>query len=139
MKIVLDTNNLVSGLLSPHGPPASILSLVVNSNIHLLYDNRMVQEYIEVLHRDKFSFNTESIDALISYILAEGEYVSAEPVGIAFNDDDDRMFYEVMVTGQANHLVTGNQAHFPKDPRIRSPREFLREHDKHTRGKKAAT
>ena len=134
MRIVLDTNVLVSGLLSPHGPPASILSLVVNSNIQLLYDNRLLQEYIEVLHRDKFSFSTESIDALISYILAEGAYVSAEPVGVAFSDDDDRMFYEVMITGEANYLVTGNRTHFPKDLRVKSPREFLGEYDKKENG-----
>ena len=130
MKIVLDTNVLLSGLLSPNGAPAGILSLVVNLKIRLLYDNRIMQEYLEVLHRDKFSFSTDSIDALIGFFLAEGEYVAAEPSGVAFNDDDDRMFYEVMVTGEADYLVTGNRVHFPKDPKIMSPRELLKEIEK---------
>ena len=126
MKVVLDTNVLVSGLLNPNGAPASILNLVVNSRIQLLYDNRIVQEYIEVLHREKFGFNAASVEALISFILSEGQFVSAEPTSSKFKDDDDRMFYEVMTSGEANFLITGNLAHFPKDMKVISPADYLK-------------
>ena len=126
MKIVLDTNVLVSGLLSPNGPPASILNLIVNSRILLLYDNRILQEYIEVLQREKFGFDTSAVDSLISFFIFEGEFVAADPIAVKVNDEDDRMFCEVMTSGAADFLISGNPANFPKDPKIKSPAEFLK-------------
>jgi uncharacterized protein len=126
MKVVLDTNVVVSGLLSPNGPPASILNLVINSKIKLLYDNRILHEYVEVLHREKFGFDTASVDALISFFQSEGEFIAAEPSTIKFKDEDDRVFYEVMTSGQADHIITGNLAHFPKNQQIVSPSDFLK-------------
>jgi putative PIN family toxin of toxin-antitoxin system len=130
MRIVLDTNVLVSGLLNPNGSPAAVLNLVVNSKIQLLYDNRILQEYMEVLHRDKFGFSAESIDALMVFFQDEGEYVSAEPTSVDFADNDDRMFYEVMVTAKADYLITGNQTHFPKEAKIKNPRAFVSDYEK---------
>ncbi len=126
MNIVLDTNVLVSALLSPHGPPAAILNLVVIGRIGLDYDNRTLHEYLEVLHREKFGFHAESVDAIISFFAAEGKFVTAEPAGVVFVDDGDRKFYEVMVSGGADYLVTGNRKHFPKDRRIINPADFLK-------------
>ena len=130
MKVVLDTNVVVSGLLSPNGPPALILNLVVNSKIQLLYDNRILQEYIEVLHREKFGFDTPSVDALIRFFLSEGEFIAAEPTAIDFKDEDDRVFYEVMTFGKADFLITGNQAHFPMHTQIVTPSDFLKVYGK---------
>ena len=130
MEVVLDTNVLVSGLLSPNGPPASILNLIVNSRLLLLYDNRILQEYIEVLHRENFGFDTSAVDSLMSFFTAEGEFIAADPIAVEFNDEDDRMFCEVMTSGGADFLITGNPAHFPKDPKIKSPAEFLKVYDR---------
>jgi len=132
MKVVVDTNVIVAGLLSPNGPPAAILNLMVNGKLQPLFDNRILQEYIEVLRRDKFGFKAEWIDALIEYIRDEGEYISAEPTTEAFPDEDDKAFYEVAVSGGAQYVITGNKSHFPKDSRVRSPREFLTAYGKST-------
>ena len=48
MRVVLDTNVLISGLLNPNGPPAAVLNLLVNAKLELLYDSRILQEYMEV-------------------------------------------------------------------------------------------
>ena len=128
MRIVLDTNVLVAGLLNPNGAPASILNLIVRGSGLLLYDNRILQEYMEVLRRERFGFDQESVDALIAFIGEEGEYVVAEPVMESFNDKDDRAFYEVAVSGKADYLVTGNKTHFPNVELIRSPRELIDEY-----------
>ena len=130
MKVVLDTNVVVSGLLNPSRPPASILNLVLNSRIKLLYDNRIVQEYAAVLPRGKFGFNSESVDALISFFLSEGEFIAADPLAIKFKDEDDRVFYEVMTSGEADFLITGNLTHFPKDEKIVKPIDFLKAYGK---------
>ena len=130
MRVVLDTNVLVSGLLNPNGPSAAVLNLLVNAKLELLNDSRILQEYMEVLHRTKLGFNSERIEALIDYLQDEGEYISAEPTNQPFRDDDDRAFYEVMTTGQADYLITGNGSHFPEDDRIRIPRQFVTEYKK---------
>ena len=135
MKVVVDTNVIVAGLLSPNGPPATILNLVVNGKLQPLFDNRVLQEYIEVLGRDKFGFKAEWVDALIEYIRQEGEFVSAEPTSETFVDEDDKAFYEVTVSGGVRYLITGNKSHFPRDSRIRNSREFLTAYGKLTENK----
>lgn len=135
MRMVLDTNVLVSGLLNPNGPPAAILNLLVNGKIRLLYDNRILQEYSEVLRRDKFGFNKESIDVLINYFQDVGEFISAEPTNREFDDENDRIFHEVMITGEANYLVSGNLVHYPKSNKIIDPRRFITIYEKLNKGK----
>ena len=135
MRIVLDTNVLVSGLLNPKGPPAAILNLLVNGKVLLLYDNRILQEYSEVLRRDKFGFNKESIDILIDYFKNVGEYISAEPTNKKFDDENDRVFYEVMITGEAKYLVSGNLVHYPKNNKILDPRRFITIYEELNKGK----
>ena len=127
MRVVLDTNVLVSGLINPEGIPAQIVNLLLNGRITVLYDSRILQEYTEVLKRKKLDFDEGLINPLIDYLKNEGEYVVAEPIGGSkrFVDRDDRMFYEVATTGKARCIVTGNKEHYPKDEVVKSPKEFI--------------
>ena len=126
MKIVLDTNVLVSGLINPDGVPAQIVNLVLNGRITIQYDSRILQEYKEVLRRKKFGFDEGLITPLLDYVRSEGEYVTAEPIGgRRIVDKDDRMFYEVATTGKARCLVTGNKDHYPDEETIKSPKQFV--------------
>jgi len=125
MRIVVDTNVLVSGLLNANGPPAQILGLIINKKMTVLYDNRILSEYYEVLKRKKFRFKKEWIDPLIDFIKIEEEYVIAEPLKIKLRDQDDKMFLEVAMSGNANYLITGNLIHFPKNKMIINPRGFI--------------
>ena len=61
MKIVLDTNVLVSGLLTPFGPSGKIVRMVSAGRLILQIDARILSEYQEVLHRPKFKFNKDHI------------------------------------------------------------------------------
>ena len=128
MRVVLDTNILVSGLLAPNGPPAVILNLTLNDRLQVLYDSRILQEYIEVLHREKFGFNAESVAILIDYLEKEGICVTAMPTSKHIKDDDDRVFYEVFSSGESDYLITGNKSHFPNEERIVTPRDFVEEY-----------
>jgi len=126
VKIVLDTNVLVSSLLNPDGSPAKILNLILSEKIILLYDNRILNEYYDVLKREKFGFTDDLILPLIDYIKNECVYVNAEPVFLKLVDEDDKKFYEVFKSGKADYLVTGNLTHFPKERFIISPIDFLK-------------
>jgi uncharacterized protein len=125
MKIVLDTNVLISALLSPEGSPAILLGLIINGKVKLLYDNRILSEYIEVLNRKKFNFKQEWIEPLIEFIRNEAEFIIASPIFKSFKDDDDKKFYEVAKSADANYIITGNVNHFPKEELIKTPKEFL--------------
>ena len=63
MKIVLDTNVLVAGLLSPFGPCAQIVRMVSSGDLTLYFDARILSEYSEVLRRSKFRFQIDKVVA----------------------------------------------------------------------------
>ena len=125
MKVVLDTNVLVSALINPAGVPATILNLVLNGRVTLLYDNRIMAEYRAVLQRGKFSFSPELIEPLLEFMVSEGDFVAAEPLAIPFADAGDKKFLEVAQSGRADCLITGNLRHFPAREDIMTPKRFL--------------
>jgi uncharacterized protein len=130
LKIVLDTNVLVSGLLNPDGKPGRVVDLFLAGEITLLVDDRILAEYRAVLPRPKFGFDASDIADVIDQITAESVRVMASPLGISLPDETDVPFLEVALAGGAQILVTGNARHF-KLPRgaslaVESPAEFVR-------------
>lgn len=129
MKVVVDTNVLIAGLLSPFGPPGERLRMVASGTLRLCFDARILTEYEEVLARPKFRFNAEQTQALMEHIQAEGFSVADAPLLLRLPDRSDEPFLESAVTGKADCLITGNTRHFPVARRqgmtVLSPREFL--------------
>lgn len=129
MRVVIDTNVLVSGLLSPYGAAAEIVRMAVASSIDLLYDARIMSEYREVLSRPKFSFEKSNIDILMEFIEHYGIPVAATPLSIHLPDVDDEPFLEVAIAGDAECLITGNMSHYPARSkhkmRVLTPRQFI--------------
>ena len=124
LKLVLDTNILVSSLLSL-GPPASIIDRIVEGSVIPYYSDLILQEYWDVLSRKKFSFNSLQVTRLINDIVRSGLAVDyTEPTKIKMHDESDRIFYEAAFYAQA-YLITGNKRNFPKESFIVSPVEFL--------------
>ena len=129
MKIVLDTNVLVSSLLSPNGAPAAVLQLVISGRVTICFDARILSEYREVLRRAKFGFDVTLIEDVFEFLVAEGVLIASEPLSLSLPDAADAMFIEVGVAGVADYLVTGNLKHFPPTQRhglsVVSPRAFI--------------
>jgi len=132
MKIVLDTNVLVAGLLSHFGPCAPIVRMVSSGELTLYLDARILSEYDEVLRRPKFGFRTDKVAALLDYIEHNGTLVASSPLADPLPDPGDQPFLEVAVAGEAACLVTGNRVHFParqcQGIKVSSPSEFLAFH-----------
>jgi putative PIN family toxin of toxin-antitoxin system len=130
LRIVLDTNVLISGLLNPGGNPGRVLDLFLAGEITLLVDDRILAEYRAVLPRPKFSFDANDILDVLDQIEAESVRVMASPLGISLPDETDLPFLEVALAGEAQTLVTGNARHFklPKGTSlaIESPAQFVR-------------
>ena len=129
MRVVIDTNVLISGLLSPFGPPGIIVGLITAGSLCSCHDSRIFAEYNAVLRRPAFPFAEEEVMALMAQIRAGGELVSVRPLPVRLPDPDDEPFLEVAAAAMAEFLVTGNLKHFPHDRRqgvrVVTPREFL--------------
>jgi len=129
MIVVVDTNALVSGVLKPYSPAASILRMVVEGIIQPAYDLRILAEYREVLSRPKFNFGRETINPLLDQIEEEGFLISASPLKSPLPGPADEPFLEVAVAAASAALITGNRRHFPRGScgavKILSPAEFL--------------
>lgn len=131
MRVVIDTNVLVSGALSPHGPPGRIADAVLAGTVIVLYDDRILSEYREVLRRSRFKLEALEIDALLNVIESDGEAVVALPLTLDLPDPSDLPFLEVAAGGRADALITGNARHFKvgnvgHQVRVCTPAEFMR-------------
>ncbi len=92
MRIVLDTNVLVSGLLQALGPSGRIVRLVAAGVLTLCYDPRILAEYREVLLRERFGLDPDRVATLLEQIRADGTPVAAEPLAARLPDPDDEPF-----------------------------------------------
>ena len=132
MRVVLDTNVLVSGLLNPVGAPGRVVDLLLAGEISLLADDRVLREYRLVLPRPKFAFPRADVRAVLEFLETGSEIVPAAPSRIRLPDPDDLPFLEVAVSGGAESLITGNLRHFPPPIRrglafpIQAPGDFLK-------------
>lgn len=128
MKIVVDTNVLVSALIRAEGIPARILDLVLSGQVKMVLDHRIYAESQDVLLRPEFGFTPEPVDTLLDFLLQTGERVYASRTSVALPDAADGKFLEVAIDGSADYLITGNLKHFPPrqrhSVRVVSPRQW---------------
>jgi uncharacterized protein len=140
VRIVLDTNVLVSGLLSPMGPPGRIVDLIAAERLTVLFDDRVVNEYRDVLARPRLRIEPAEATAVLDLIVHTGHYVPAAPIDVELPDPDDVPFLEIAVAAAADALVTGNERHFrpvrgAHRATIHSPAAFLAHYTRvHPRG-----
>ena len=113
MRIVLDTNILVSGLLNPNGAPGRVVDLILGQRLVLLYDDRILGEYEDVLARPQLEIPQDRATAVMSFLRLAGERITALPLRPdLLPDPDDLPFAEVAISGKAEALITGNLKHF---------------------------
>ncbi|MBP3213925.1 MAG: putative toxin-antitoxin system toxin component, PIN family [Bacteroidaceae bacterium] len=124
---VFDTNVLVSALMSARleSPTVQLLDLVIDQRIVLLYDDTILAEYDEVLHREKFHFAEERIQAVLD-LVKTGLQLTPTESSESFPDSDDRVFYEVALSKDGSYVVTGNLRHFPRKPIVVSPADMIK-------------
>lgn len=130
MRVVVDTNVVVSGLLTPGGRPALVLSSLELESVAPLLDQRILDEYRNVLVRPALALPAEVVRGTISFFERQGKRVSANRLDVELPDPDDLPFLEVAFTGRADALVTGNLKHYPPASRcgvrVVGPAAYLR-------------
>lgn len=125
--VVIDTNVLVSALLSKHPDSSTVrvLELVFLGNVIPLFDSEILSEYEDVLHRKKFKLPESLIRKIIDEIVRVGEPADRILSDGKFVDPKDIVFYEVALSKENSFLVTGNLRHFPRTPMVVSPAQLL--------------
>ncbi len=128
IRVVLDTNVIVSGLLAADSLPATILDLALQGKIHAALSPSILAELDRVLRRQRFAFEPRKIGSFIALFKSRSKLVSPKKtLNLCKRDSSDNRFLECAEAAKAEFLVTGNKPHFP--PRhmktlVVTPREF---------------
>jgi putative PIN family toxin of toxin-antitoxin system len=128
VRVVLDTNDLVSAVLSAHGTCARIVDMIADGALDLYADDRILAEYDSVLHRPELRIAPEDAGVILDLIRSITDTVAAIPLPVQLPDPDDAAFLEV-AAASGSILITGNTRHFPTNARtgvsVMTPAEFL--------------
>lgn len=125
---VIDTNVIVSAMLKWNSVPGSILELAIEGPITPVLDEKILEEYREVLLRPKFHFTDKIVSEVIEAIKRRAIFADEERIDIELPDPKDRVFYEVVMEQRKSsdaYLVTGNIKHFPVKPYVVTPKEMM--------------
>lgn len=129
IRIVLDTNIIVSAYLNQDGLPFLILKLVLSGQVRLYASESILAEYKEVLARKSYSLDKRRARLLLKKLRSVAVIINPQPGPKLSPDPDDSMFVECSESAKADYLITGNTAHFPKGrwkyTEIVTPRQFI--------------
>src|SRR5438034_4258153 len=114
IKMVIDTNVVVSANLVDEGPSAAILDLAANQKIQMFISPAVLAEYEEVLHRARLNLDSARITATLAVIRSTStEVLPIITLKLSAHESDNR-FYECADAAGADYLITGNTSHFAK-------------------------
>lgn len=125
---VIDTNVIVSAMLKWDSIPGNVIEFVFAGIITPILNDAILNEYYEVLLRPKFGIPADVVSDFLEELLDKGVMITVESAGIELPDEDDVVFYEVVLEANKHsdaYLVTGNLKHFPQKSFVVSPREML--------------
>jgi putative PIN family toxin of toxin-antitoxin system len=131
-RIVLDTNVLVSGMINAHGAPGRIVDLIREERLELVVDDRVLDEYREVLRRPKFEryFDRDAIGDIMNFLEQNTSYAVPVESIAGLPDPDDAPFAELALSVGVP-LVTGNVRDYPEcvlhSVSVMTPAEFLKQ------------
>lgn len=114
MRLVIDTNIIVSALLSPDGSAFKVISDVLDGKYTVFITEAIYKEYNDVLHRSKFGFDEDIIVYILSWFRANAIWIEPQESLEYMPDDNDRIFYNTAKCCKAK-LLTGNIRHYPVD------------------------
>jgi putative PIN family toxin of toxin-antitoxin system len=125
MKVVIDTNIIISSNLSSKGKPAEIMSLFYTGKLQMFYTDNIFAEYKRVLAYPRLNIAASKQTDIINALEVGGIFIPKPPTStIHMLDESDREFYDTAKAIGAV-LITGNLKHFPVEPFIMNPADFL--------------
>lgn len=128
IRAVLDTNVVVSALISPSGPLADLLDLAALWHFRCYLSEEILDEYREVLGRAHLNLDEHKTFRAIERLKEAAVLVRPQKKLLVCTDFGDNKFLECALEARADYIVTGNVRHFPvrfQDVRVIIPRRFL--------------
>ena len=119
--VVIDTNAIVSALLATNrkiSVPFSVLEAVFQGKITPVITQAIMDEYVNVLNREKFGFDKTLVKVVLSELEKQAVKINPPVTNITLPDSKDKCFYEAALVYEniGGLLVTGNIKHFPDCP-----------------------
>lgn len=114
IRVVIDTNVLISGLLTSGGLPEAVINLAISGEVQWFASPSVLAEYEEVLKRPRLAIDSRKAADAMARIRAIVSLVSPAVRVAAASDPDDNQFLECAEAAQAHYLVTGKIRHFPE-------------------------
>jgi putative PIN family toxin of toxin-antitoxin system len=128
LRLVVDTNIVVSAALKPDGLQRTVLLLAMTKPARLYVSDAILSEYREVLWRPELRIRKALRQQLLQLISNHSQLlIPPRPLRVTKDPDDDK-FLECADAARADYLVTGNQRHFPKfwkKTKVITSREFI--------------
>ncbi len=115
MRVVLDTNVLISACWSPGGLEGRLVALVIEGQLTACVTEAVMAEYRGVAQRPKFATRAVCFERMIASFETIAAVVLPGETSAAATDPDDNRLLECAHGGAAPWLITGNLRHFPAD------------------------
>ena len=128
IRVVIDTNVVVSALLRSGGLPEAIFNLAIGGDIQRFVSDPILAEYEDVVRRPRLAIDSAKADDALRRIRTAALLVRPSSTVTAASDPDDNVFLECAQAADAAYLVTGNARDFPErwlTTRVVSPRQFI--------------
>lgn len=110
LTVVIDTNLLISSMINPFGFPARLINHLRNGRFQIVYCREMVEEFIEVTKRAKFSkkygITREEVSGLLRILHGRGKQIRIRGNLQLCRDTKDDMILETAILGRAEYVVS---------------------------------
>lgn len=128
LRLVIDTNIVVSAALKLDGLQRTVLILALSKPATLYVTEAILAEYQDVLQRPRIDIPRGRRQQLLQLIASRSRSIMPTRIPQVTSDPDDNMFLECADAARADFLVTGNPRHFPKfwkKTKVITSREFI--------------
>ena len=114
LRLVIDTNVVVSAALNPDGLQRTTILLAITKPARLYVSLPILEEYEGVLSRPHLNIRKGLRLQLLQLIKNNSHIIAPSRRLDVSSDSDDNRFLECADKAGADYLITGNQRHFPK-------------------------
>jgi uncharacterized protein len=128
LRLVMDTNVVVSAALKSDGLPRTVILLALSKSVRWYVSDAILDEYALVLARPELKIRRGLRQQLVQLIKNQTQLVRPSRIPQLTTDPADNIFVECADSARADYLITGNARHFPpfwKNTKIINSRDFL--------------
>ena len=128
LRIVIDTNIVVSAALRPYGLQRTVFLLALTKPARMYVSQEILAEYRNVLARPALKITKGRQQQLLQLVRNRVQVVHPRYKVEVTIDPEDNKFLECADAARADYLITGNQRHFPKfwkNTKVITSREFV--------------